>query len=142
MTRLPETRSVKRPSQPLPVSGLPSLVEPQISAMCASTSFVFALGPRYCTLTVAMLHVDLREIFDSIRSFKIYGKWSIQASKQASKHRYTRAQCSHASVGLAEARPNYILCSILCGHTVMDHLLVVPTIYHICNLSVWPQHNL
>ena len=37
-----------------------------------------------------------------MRSFEIYSKWSVQASK----HRYTRAQCSHASVGLAQARPN------------------------------------
>ena len=39
-----------------------------------------------------------------MRSIKIYGKWSVQASKQANIH--TRAQCSHASVGLAQARPN------------------------------------
>ena len=35
------------------VSGLPSLVEAQISDMRASTSVIFASGPRYCTLTVA-----------------------------------------------------------------------------------------
>ena len=29
------------------------------------------------------------------------------ASKQASKHTHACAQCSHASVGLAQARPNY-----------------------------------
>ena len=29
------------------------------------------------------------------------------ASKQASKHTHARAQCSPASVGLAQARPNY-----------------------------------
>ena len=28
-------------------------------------------------------------------------------SKQAYKHTHTREQCSHASVGLAQARPNY-----------------------------------
>ena len=48
-----------------------------------------------------------------MRSFEIYGKWSVQASKQASKHTHARAQCSHvtlyiASVGLAQARPNHI----------------------------------
>ena len=42
-----------------------------------------------------------------MRSFKIYGKWSVQANKQASKHTHTHAQCSHASVGLTQARPNY-----------------------------------
>ena len=41
-----------------------------------------------------------------MRSFEIYGKWSVQASKQTSKHTHARAQCSHASVGLAQARPN------------------------------------
>ena len=34
---------------------------------------------------------------------------SKQASKQASKHTHMRAQCSHASVGLAQARPNNVL---------------------------------
>ena len=33
------------------MSGLPSSVEAQISATRASTSVVFASGPRYCTLT-------------------------------------------------------------------------------------------
>ena len=30
----------------------------------------------------------------------------MQASKQVSKHTHAHAQCSHASVGLAQARPN------------------------------------
>ena len=34
----------------------------------------------------------------------------------ASKHTHARAQCSHASVGLAQARPNY--CSVLCNEHV------------------------
>ena len=42
-----------------------------------------------------------------MRLFKIYGKWSVQASKPASKHTDTHAQCSHTSVGLAQACPNY-----------------------------------
>ena len=42
-----------------------------------------------------------------MRSFKVYGKWSVQASKQASIDTHTCAQYSHASVGLAQARPNY-----------------------------------
>ena len=49
------------------VSGLPSSVEAQTSATCALTSVVFALGPRHCTLKVAlhMLHdIDLCEIFE------------------------------------------------------------------------------
>ena len=36
-----------------------------------------------------MLHVDLREIFEYAQ-FKIYGEWSVQASKQASIHTHVR----------------------------------------------------
>jgi len=39
-----------------------------------------------------------------------YGKWSVQTSKQApSKHTQMHVQCSRASVGLIQARPNYSL---------------------------------
>ena len=53
----------------LPVTGLLSSVEAQISVTRASTSVVFASGPQYRILTVAlhwscMLQVDLREIFE------------------------------------------------------------------------------
>ena len=78
-----------------PVSGLLS-VEAQISAMRASTSVVFASGPRYCTLTVAlhwpqMLYVELREIFECAHlKFMVSGR-SKQASKQASKDTHTHA---------------------------------------------------
>ena len=34
-------------------------------------------------------------------------KQAKQASKQASKHTHACAQCSNASVGLAQARPKY-----------------------------------
>ena len=108
---LPETRPMKRPSQPPPVSGLLSSVEVQISATRASASVVFASGPEYCTLTVVlywphMLHIDLHEIFEYAHlKFAVSGR-SKQASKQASIDIHTRAQCSHASVGLAQARPN------------------------------------
>ena len=70
-----------------PVSGLPSLVEAQISATRASTSVIFASGPRYCTLTVALHwpHIDLREIFECAHlKFTVSGR-----SKQASKQAYT-----------------------------------------------------
>ena len=43
-----------------------------------------------------------------MRSFEIYGKWSVQANK----HTLTLLQCSHASVGLAQARPNKFVDSI------------------------------
>ena len=99
-----------------PISGLPSSVEAQTSATRTSTSVVFTPDPRRCTLTVAlymyMLHdVDHREIFGCTRlKFTVSG-WSKQASKQASIDTHTCTQCSHASVGLAQARPNYN-CSI------------------------------
>ena len=49
-----------------------------------------------------MLHVNLREIFEYAHlKFTVSGR-----SKQASKHTHARAQCSHASVGLAQARPS------------------------------------
>ena len=41
-----------------------------------------------------------------MRSFKFP---DMVASKQASKHTHTCAQCSHASVGLAQAHPNRVL---------------------------------
>ena len=41
-----------------------------------------------------------------MRRFEIYSKWSVQTNQQTNKHTHTRAQCSHASVGLAQARPN------------------------------------
>ena len=43
-----------------------------------------------------------------MRSFKIYGIWP-QADIHTHIHTYTQLpQCSHASVGLAQARPNYV----------------------------------
>ena len=53
--------------------------------------------------------IDLPEIFEcAYLKFSVSGR-SEQASRQASKHTHARAQCSHASVGLAQARPNYQL---------------------------------
>ena len=40
--------------------------------------------------------------------FKIFGIW-LQASKQANKHTHTHVQCSPASVGFTQARPNYLM---------------------------------
>ena len=74
-----------------PASGLPSSVEAQTSATRASTSVIFAPGPRYCTLTVAlhwphMLHVDLREIFECAHlKFTVSGR-SKQTNKRTSIH--------------------------------------------------------
>ena len=54
--------------------------------------------------------LDLRNIKVQTRLFKIFGIWP-QTDRQTyihtDIHTHTRAQCSHASVGLAQARPNY-----------------------------------
>ena len=74
-------------------------------AMRASTSVVFALGRRCCTLTAchwpshASDDIDLREMFE-------FAHLKLTVSGRPSKHTHTCAQCSHASVGLAQARPN------------------------------------
>ena len=64
-----------------------------------------ALGHGNSQLNMLHVHeIDLREIFECTHlKFTVYGR------KQANKQAYTRAraQCSHASVGLAQARPNY-----------------------------------
>ena len=59
-------------------------------------------GCQRCTLavTIAMTTFNFRKIFK--RTFKIYGIWSVGRS-----YTHTSAQCSPASVGLAQARPNY-----------------------------------
>ena len=40
-----------------------------------------------------------------MRWLKIFGEWSVQASKQAGKNTQARVQWSHTCVGLAQARP-------------------------------------
>ena len=50
--------------------------------------------------------MDNRGEISEICSFEIYGKWSVQASKHTNKHTHAHAQCSRASVGLAQAHPN------------------------------------
>ena len=57
-----------------------------------------------------------------ICSYKIYGKWSIQASKQASIDTHTRAQCSYASVEFAQARPNY---TVVCNWTLTVRCVIL-----------------
>ena len=52
--------------------------------------------PCKCTRTF-----NFREIFK--HAFKIYGIWP-----QAQSYTHTSAQCSPASVGIAQARPNYV----------------------------------
>ena len=66
------------------------------------------------------------------------------ANKQTDRHTHTRAQCSHASVGLAQARPNKHHCtamevltlgwaSILCSvHSYCYELLILETVMVLC----------
>ena len=54
-----------------------------------------------------------------MRLLKIYGIWP-----QTHRHTYTRAsQCSHASVGLAQARPNY---THFCHDVELKDLSITP----------------
>ena len=81
-------------------------------AMRAPTSVVFAPGHRHCTLTTA-LHLPSAWA----RSSKYWNSTALNlqymaANKQASKHTHIRAQCSPASVGLAQAHPNETNCSL------------------------------
>ena len=79
--------------------------------MCTSTFSRLNSDPgnQRCTLVSSLqasaTELDLRNIKIYTCSFKIYGIWP-QTSKQASKHTHACAQCSHASVGLTQARPN------------------------------------
>ena len=57
-------------------------------------------------------------------SFKIYGIWP-QASKQANKHTPALPQCSHASVGLTQARPNK-QCTYHCSLHSLPHAGFLP----------------
>ena len=44
-------------------------------------------------------------------------------SKQTNKHTHTRAQCSHASVGLAQARPNHCNSGTLCAGMEREYVV-------------------
>ena len=74
--------------------------------MCTSTSDISTLGNRQCTLAIR-LHTP-SSIFVKFKHAHL--KFSAYGRKQTYIHTYipthARAQCSHASVGLAQARPN------------------------------------
>ena len=74
--------------------------------MCTSTSVISTPGNRCCTLDFRLhTELNLRNIKIQTRSFKIFGIRP-QTDRQTDIHTHARAQCSHASVGLAQARPN------------------------------------
>ena len=52
--------------------------------------------------------LDLRKgpIFVILKYKCAHLKFSVYGRKQTNRHTHARAQCSHASVGLAQARPN------------------------------------
>jgi len=54
----------------------------------------------HSSLQASHTELDLHNI--KMHSFKIYGIWP-----QATKHTHAHAQSSNASVGLAQAHPNY-----------------------------------
>ena len=64
---------------------------------------------RHCSLAVTLyarshwLSIIQSSSCILVCSFEIYGKWSVQTNQQAYTH---SAQCSHTSVGLAQACPN------------------------------------
>ena len=65
-----------------------------------------------------------------MQSFKIYGIWP-QASKQASRHTHNFRKCSHTSVGLAQARPNYL------GYVLLEQLSIATDIqFHVFNFQI------
>ena len=71
---------------------------------CLSLSVVVSIGVSSSTQhEFALARV---QIWTSVHSTEIFGIWP-QASKQASRHTHAHAQCSHASVGLAQAHPNH-----------------------------------
>ena len=74
------------------------------SLSCRPCSLAIALHARSHGLAdVHICHVNHREIFKCGHlKFMISGR-----SKQTNKHTHTRAQCSHTSVGLTQAHPNY-----------------------------------
>ena len=47
-------------------------------------------------------------------------KFTIYGHNQASRHTHPHAQCSHASVGLAQARPNY---HIICDNIILQNIV-------------------
>jgi len=62
--------------------------------------------------------------FVSIRSIKIFGIWP-HVRTQTDRHTYTHVlQCSHASVGLAQARPNLLYQPLLSYFSLLLAILL------------------
>ena len=65
--------------------------------------YIYMKNPLFDSLVWGSFR--LAPIKISTRSFKIFGIWP-QTDRHTYIHTHARAQCSHASVGLAQARPN------------------------------------
>ena len=76
--------------------------------MCTSTSVISTPSNRRCTLAFRLhrRHTS-SSIFVILKFQRAHLKFSVYGRKQTDIHTHARAQCSHASVGLAQARPNY-----------------------------------
>ena len=80
---------------------MPRVFQLQSFSLRVANAALWQSGPPLA-FTCFMHDIDLREIFECTHlKFTVSGR-----SKQASKHTHTRAQCSHASVGLAQPRSN------------------------------------
>ena len=89
---------------------------------CLSLSAVISIGVSSSTEhEFALARV---QIWTSVRSIEIFGIWP-QASKQASKQAdiHMHVQCNHASVGLAQARPNSNVVLFGVGTPQLDQMI-------------------
>ena len=68
------------------------------------------------TLSYMLHDIDLCEIFECTHLKLMVSVRSKQTNQQTNKHTHTHAQCGHASVGLAQARPNEHLGVWLCSY--------------------------
>ena len=91
----------------LPVGNLPSGVSCRVLQLQSSQLQVTdaAFYSRLQASHTMHTELDLRNIKIQTHLFKIFGIWP-QTDRQTDIHTHARAQCSHASVGLAQARPN------------------------------------
>ena len=95
------------------VGNLPSMICSKQGVSWQSTFSCLNSDPgnQRCTL-VSSLQASPTEL--DLCNIKIHMcslKFTVYGCKQASKHTHAHAQCSHASVGLAQAHPNYCTCS-------------------------------
>ena len=103
-----------------PVSGLPLMVgrstTPEVATRALTSLGVTDTALRQGNsqlITCFVCEIDLREIFECAHlKFTVYGR------KQARTYVNTLPQCSPASVGLAQARPNEPSIALLAAWTI------------------------